>query len=139
MSDHSFNNCKSWVDDAIRLNHGPNESTFESATRVPNHLIRFYKDSFFTNAIAKQMTVTQYVAMLSALGISGKKEIEWAKYLRHHLGKSFILPRIDVWSLGEGHATVNASIMQWEYQKGKKPETVCSCRRRILTWRLKFN
>jgi len=89
-NDKLFNNSKTWVDEA-----------FESAKRVIIHLIKFYNDSFLealkmrVMAIAQPMTMTQYVAMLSTLGISGNKEqAELAKYLRHHLGKSFIPMRI---------------------------------------------
>ena len=129
-SDKSFNNSKTWVDDALSLNHGSNESTFESAMRLTNHLIRFYNDSVVEAlkrkgmAIAQPMTTTQYVAMLSSLGISGKKEKELAKYLRHYLGKSFIPSRKDVWMLAEGHASVKAHSLQWHYEEGKRAEKV---------------
>jgi len=62
--------------------------------------MKFNNDSFLEAlkmrgmAIAQPMTRTQYVAMLSTLGISGNKEQELAKYLGHHLGKSFIPTRI---------------------------------------------
>ncbi len=95
-SDQSFNNSKIWLDDALTLNHGHNESTFDSATRVIIHMMKFYNDSFVEAwkrrgmAIAQPMMTTQYVAMLSSLGISGKKELELAKYLWQHLGKGFV-------------------------------------------------
>ena len=129
-SDKSFNNCKSWVDEALRLNHGPYESTFESAMRTTNHLIKFYKDSVLAAlkkagmTVAQPMSTTQYVAMLSALGISGRKEEELAKHLRHHLGKSFTPSRSQVSSLAEGHSLVTASSIQWQYEKDKRAETV---------------
>lgn len=71
------------------------------------------------------MMTTQYVAMLSALSIlSGKKEQDLAKYLRHHLGKSFIPTRKDVWMLAEGHVSVKAHSIQWQYEDGKRAEKV---------------
>jgi hypothetical protein len=129
-NDKSFNNSKTWVDEALSLNHGHNESTFESAKRVIIHLMKFYNDSFLEAlkmrgmAIAQPMTTTEYVAMLSTLGISGNKEQELAKYLRYHLGKSFIPTRKDVRMLSDGHVSVKAHSKQWQYEEGKRAEKV---------------
>jgi len=79
--------------------------------RVANHLIQFYKDSVLAAlkkqgmAIAQQMSTTQYVAMLSALEISGEKEQVLAKYLCHYLGKSFTPSWKQASMLAEGRAT----------------------------------
>jgi hypothetical protein len=117
-SDQSFNNSKHWVDDALSLNHGPNESTFESALCVIIYFVEALKRR--GTAIAQPMMTTQYVAMLSALSIlSGKKEQDLAKYLRHHLGKSFIPTQKDVWMLVEGHVSVKAHSIQWQYEDRK--------------------
>lgn len=117
-SDQSFNNSKHWVDDALSLNHGPNESTFESALCVIIYFVEALKRR--GTAIAQPMMTTQYVAMLSALSIlSGKKEQDLAKYLRHHLGKSFIPTQKDVWMLVEGHVSVKAHSIQWQYENRK--------------------
>lgn len=53
-NDHSFNNSKSWVDETLKLSHGSKEGVFESAFRVSNHLIRFYRDSVIA-AMKKQL------------------------------------------------------------------------------------
>ena len=52
-SDKSFNNTKSWVDEALKYNGSTHGGTFESAFRVSNHLCRFYRDSFVA-AMEKQ-------------------------------------------------------------------------------------
>ena len=44
-SDKSFNNTKSWVDEALKNNGSTHDGTRESAFHVANHLCRFYQDS----------------------------------------------------------------------------------------------
>jgi hypothetical protein len=44
-SDQSFQKDKEWLDAAIQISRSKHKSTFESAYRIANHLIRFYKDS----------------------------------------------------------------------------------------------
>jgi hypothetical protein len=79
-SDRSFNNTKSWVDEALQVNRSSHGGTFESSFHVSNHLCRFYRDSFVAAmekqgmAIAKPMSTVQCVAMLSALNKTGPKE-----------------------------------------------------------------
>ena len=94
-SDKLFNNTKSWVDKALKINGSTHNGTFESAFHVSNNLCRFYKDSVVATmdkqgmAIAQPMLTLQYVAMLSALNITGIKERELSKHLRLHLGNGF--------------------------------------------------
>jgi hypothetical protein len=58
-SDKSFNNHKSWVDEALQISGSPHNGTFESAFRVVNHMCRFYKDSV-VKALNKQgMVIAQ--------------------------------------------------------------------------------
>ncbi len=52
-TDKSFNNDKSWVDDALKVNESTHGDTYESAFLVSNHLCRFLRDSFVA-AIEKQ-------------------------------------------------------------------------------------
>ena len=79
-TDKSFNNNKSWVDDALKINGSTHGGTYESAFRVSNHLCRFYRDSFVAAiekqgmAIAQPMSTVEYITMLSALNISGARE-----------------------------------------------------------------
>ena len=99
-------------------------------TRVIIHMMKFYNDSFVEAlkkrgmAIAQPMMTTQYVAMLSSLGISGKTELELAKYLQQYLGKGFVPTRKDVWMLAEGHGSIKAHSKLWQYEEGKRAEKV---------------
>jgi hypothetical protein len=144
-SDKSFNNSKMWVDDALSLNHGPNKSTFESAMWLTSHLFRFYNDSFMEAlkrrgvAIAQPMTMMQYVAMLSNLGLSGKEEKELAKYLQHYLGKCFIPSQKDVWMLAEGHASIKFTADSGIMKRAKEQRKCIVGLKRILSQRLKYN
>jgi hypothetical protein len=71
-SDKSFNNNKSWVDEALQISGSAHNGTFESAFRVANHLCKFYRDSVCKAlnkqgmVIAQEMSTVKYVAMLSA-------------------------------------------------------------------------
>jgi hypothetical protein len=42
--DNAFTNSKEWLDTAITISGSQHGSTFESAYRITNHLIKFYKD-----------------------------------------------------------------------------------------------
>ena len=129
-SDKSFYNSKSWIDDALKINGSPHNGTFESAYRVSRHLCRFYKEPFVAALrkegmeIANPMSTTQFVAMLSALQITGEKEKVMAKYLRRYLGKGFCPSQQRISILGEGHAEVFTKSIEWEYEQGKRKETV---------------
>ncbi len=46
-SNRSFLNTKEWLGLAIKIAGSKHEGTFESAYRIANHLIRFYRDSVF--------------------------------------------------------------------------------------------
>ena len=129
-SDKSFYNSKSWIDDALKINGSPHNGTFESAFRVSKHLCRFYKEPFVAALrkegmeIANPMSTTQFVAMLSALQITGQKEKVLAKYLRQYLGKGFCPSQRGMSILGEGHAEVFTNSIEWEYEAGKRKEKV---------------
>ena len=124
-TERSFRQSKAWVDEAIKIN-GLNSDTYTSATHISNHLIVYYQDSVLSAlekngmSLAKPMSTIQYVAMLSALGITGKKEKEMAKYLRHHLGNNFCPSQKNVASLAEGHAQVFTCQKQWRYNGKEK-------------------
>ena len=45
-SDRSFLNSKEWLDTAIEISGSKHNGTYESAYRISNHLIRYYRDSF---------------------------------------------------------------------------------------------
>jgi hypothetical protein len=45
-SDKSFNNTKSWVDEALKYNGSTHGRTFESAFHVSNHLCMFEEPGF---------------------------------------------------------------------------------------------
>ena len=78
-SDPIFLNSKEWVDTAIEI-AGSKQSTFESAKRITNHIIRYCRDSFLAACeiqqvpISKPMSATKFQAMLRAGGVSGTGE-----------------------------------------------------------------
>ena len=94
QSDPSFLNSKEWVDTAIEI-AGSKQSTFESAKRITNHIIRYYRDSFLAACeiqrvpISKPMSATKFQAMLRAGRVSGTGKRELKKHLSAHLGKGF--------------------------------------------------
>ena len=51
-SDHAFTNSKEWLDTAINISGSKKGGTFESAYRIANHLIKYYKDSFLAVWVA---------------------------------------------------------------------------------------
>jgi len=116
-SDTSFNNTKSWVDDALKYNGSTHKTTFESAFHVSNHLCRFYKDAFVAvmekqgMPIAQPMLMVQYTAMMSTLNITGKKERVLGKYMRQHFGPTFCPTRRSVSILAQGHTKVHTGSM----------------------------
>ena len=73
QSDPSFLNSKEWVDTAIKI-AGSKQSTFESAKRITNHIIRYYRDSFLAACeiqrvpISKPMSATKFQAMSGGVG-----------------------------------------------------------------------
>ena len=129
-SDKSFNNTKSWVDQALKYNGSPHPTTFESAFRVSNHLCRFYKDAFVAAMekqgmpIAQPMSTVEYTAMMSLLNITGKKERVLGKYMRQHLGQAFCPTQRSVSILAQGHTKVYTGSMHWKYEGKEREETV---------------
>jgi hypothetical protein len=129
-SDKLFNNTKSWVDEALKINGSTHGGKFEIAFRVSNHLCRFYRDSFVAAmnkqgmAIAQPMSMVQYAAMMSGLNITGKKERVLAKYMRQHLGAGFCPTQRSVSMLAEGHTKVHTGSMPWIYDGKEREETV---------------
>jgi hypothetical protein len=129
-SDKSFNNTKSWVDEALKINGLTHGGTFESAFHVSNHLCRFYRDSFVAAmnkqgmAIAQPMLTVQFAAMMSRLNITGTKERVLVKFMRQHLGAGFCPTQRSVWILAEGHTKVQTGSMPWIYDGKEKEETV---------------
>ena len=129
-SEKSFNNTKSWVDEALKYNGSTHGGKFEIAFRVSNHLCRFYRDSFVA-AMEKQgmpitqpMSTVQYAAMMSTLNITGKKERVLGKYMRQHLGPSSCPTQRSVSILAEGHTKVHTGSMPWIYDGKEREETV---------------
>ena len=129
-SDKSFNNTKSWVDEALQISGSPHNGTFESAFCVANHMCRFYKDSVDKALnkqgmiIAQEMTVVKYVAMLRALKITGACERVLARYLQEHLGKSFCPSQTAIAMLMKGHADIHTDSKVWVYEGKAIEETV---------------
>jgi hypothetical protein len=129
-SDKSFNNTKSWVDEALKYNGSTHGGTIESAFRVSIHLCRFYRDSFVAAMekqgmpIAQPMSTVKYAVMMSALNITGKKERVLGKYMRQHLGPAFCPTQKSVSILAVGHTKVHTGSMPWIYEGKEREETV---------------
>jgi hypothetical protein len=75
-SDHTFTNSKEWLNTTIKISGSKKGGTFESAYRIANHLIKYYKDSFLAACktqrvpVIKPMTATEFQAMLYAGKVS---------------------------------------------------------------------
>ena len=129
QSDPSFLNSKEWVDTAIEI-AGSKQSTFESAKRITNHIIRYYRDSFLAACeiqrvpISKPMSATKFQAMLHAGGVSGTGERELKKHLSAHLGKGFCPTRRSVDMLAEGHCKVYSESIEFTYDGKEKAEFI---------------
>jgi hypothetical protein len=127
-SDHSFLNSNEWVDTAIQIAGSKHGGTFESAYRVANHLLRFYKDSVLADCknqkvpICKEMSLTQFQAMLCAIGVSGTGEGELKKHLSAHLGKGFCPTRQSVNMLAEVHCDIHYDSLEFTYDGKDKAE-----------------
>ena len=91
-SDRSFQNSKEWVDTAIQIAGSKHSGTFEAAYRIANHLLRFYRDLVLAACenqkvpICKEMSATQFQAMMCAAKVTGTGEKEIKKHLSAHLG-----------------------------------------------------
>jgi len=111
-SNRSFQNSKEWVDTAIKIAGSTHGGTFESAYRIANHLIRFYKDSVLAALetqripVCKPMSATEFSAMVKAGNINVMGEKELKKHLRSHLGRGFCPTSRSVNMLSEGHGEI---------------------------------
>ena len=129
-TDKSFNNNKSWVDDALKVNGSTHGGTYESVFRVSNHLCQFNRDSFVAviekqgMAIAQPMSTVEYVAMLSAMNITVAREQKLTKYLRQYIGKAFCLTQNEMSMLTKGHTKVYTGSILWMYESKSREETV---------------
>jgi hypothetical protein len=125
-SDNAFTNSKEWLDTAIKISGSQHGGTFESAYRISNHLIKFYKDSFLAAChtqgvpVIKPMTATEFQSMLNAGKVTGTGERELKKHLHAQLGRGFCPTRRSVNMLSEGHAKVEYGSCNFTYDgKGK--------------------
>jgi hypothetical protein len=129
-TDRSFQNSKEWLDCAIRISGSQHNDTFESAYRIANHLIRFYKDSVLDALetqhipICKPMSATEFTAMVSAGKINATGERELKKHLRAHLGKGFCPTRRSVHMLSEGHGTIRYGSIEFTFPGKQQAEVV---------------
>jgi hypothetical protein len=129
-SDHAFTNSKEWLDTAIKISGSKQGGTFESAYRISNHLIKYYKDSFLAACetqrvpVIKPMTATGFQAMLCAGNLSGDAERVLKKHLSSHLGPGFCPTRRSVNMLSEGHSVVHYGSCAFTFEENKKAEFV---------------
>jgi hypothetical protein len=129
-SNHSFLNSKEWVDTAIQITGSKHGGTFESAYRVANHLLRFYKGSVLAACVSqkvpicKEMSSTQFQAMLCSTGVSGEGERELKKHLSAHVGKGFCPTRQSVNMLAEGQSDIHYDSLEFTYDGKDKAEFV---------------
>jgi hypothetical protein len=120
-SDSSFRNSKEWLDAAIQISGSKQNDTFNAAYRIANHLLRFYKDSVLDACetqkvpVCKAMTATQFQAMCTAGGVTGKGERELKKHLSAHLGKGFCPTRRSVDMLAKGHCEITYGCKEFKY------------------------
>jgi len=118
-SDSSFRNSKEWLDAAIQISGSKQNDRFNAAYRIANHLLRFYKDSVLAACetqkvpVCKAMTATQFQAMCTAGGVTGKGEREPKKHLSAHLGKGFCPTRRSVDMLAEGHCEITCMVVTY--------------------------
>ncbi len=121
---------KEWVDTAIQIAGSKHGGTFESAYRVANQLPRFYKHSVLAACknqivpICKEMSSTQFKAMLCATGVSGTGERELKIHLSVHLGKGFCTTRQSVNMLAVGHCDIHYDSLEFTYYWKDRAEFV---------------
>ena len=129
-SDHSFVNTKEWIDTPIQIAGSKHSGTFKSAYRIVNHMIKFYRDSFLLACenqkvpIGKEMSSTQFQAILSAVKVSGTGEREFKKHLSAHLGKGFCPTRQSVNMLAKGHCDIHYGSLEFTYDGKEKAEFI---------------
>ena len=66
-SDHTFTNSKEWLDTAINISGSKKGGTFESAYRIVNHLIKYYKDSFLAACETQQVPVIKPMTLIEPI------------------------------------------------------------------------
>ena len=126
-SDDSLRSTKEWLDIAIGISGSKEGDTFNSAYRIANHLLRFYKDSVLAAcetqriAVCKPMTATGYTAMIKAAKITGVGEREVQKYLSAELGHGFCPSRRSVDILSDGHVEIKYNSINFTFD-GKQEE-----------------
>ena len=129
-SDNAFTNSNEWLNTAITISGSQHGGTFESAYRITNHLIKFYKDSFLAACqsqgvpVIKPMSATAFQSMLHAGKVTGTGEQELNKHLTSHLGQGFCPTRRSVNMLSEGHGIVHYGSCQFTYDGKEKSEFV---------------
>jgi hypothetical protein len=129
-SDNAFTNSKEWLDTTITISGSQHGGTFESAYRITNHLIKFYKDSFLAAyqtqgvPVIKPISATAFQSMLHAGKVTGTGERELKKHLTSHLGQGFCPTRRSVNMLSEGHGIVHYGSCQFTYDGKEKSEFV---------------
>jgi hypothetical protein len=75
-------------------------------------------------AITTPMSTVQYVAMLSALKMTGTKERVFSRHLKQYVGKDFCSTQRGVLILAEGRTNVHTGSIQWIYEGKEREETV---------------
>jgi len=129
-SDRSFQNSKEWVDTAIQIAGSKHAGTYEAAYRIANHLLRFYRDSVLAACenqrvpVCKEMSATQFQAMLCAAKVTGAGEKEIKKHLSVHLGKGYCPTRRSVDMLAEGHSEIHYGSLEFTYDDKDKAEFI---------------
>ncbi len=88
--------------------------------------------------IAKPMSTVQYVAMLSALNMTGMKERVLSKFLKQHIGKGFCPTQRGMLILVRDIPVSTLAAFSG-CTKGKKGRRLWSGTKRIFTWRLRYN
>ncbi len=131
ISNRSFQNSKEWFDTAIQIAGAKHGGTYESAYRIANHLIRFYKDSVEAACLTQRipicepMSATAFQAMLHAGKVSGTGERELKKHLRAHLGKGGSLNGKDIKKVmnNASHIFDQFAVI---FKDGKRPDCILS-------------
>jgi hypothetical protein len=97
---------------------------------IVNHMIKFYCGSFFLACenqkvpIGKEMSSTQFQAMLSTVKVSGTGERELKKHLSAHLGKGFCPTRQSIDMLAKGHCDIHYWSLEFTYNGKEKSEFI---------------
>ena len=123
-TDCSFYNTKEWLDIAIQISGSRHNGTFEAAYRIANHILCYYRDSFFAAcetqrvSICKPMTATEFQGIVSAAGLNGTSAKILKKHLTACLGKGFCPTRQSVDMLSDGHSEVKYNMLELQKYSG---------------------